>query len=123
MPQNQITPRSETSPRDDQPDWSTLVARAIDDITRILQSEIRLVTTGIRAILIEQTDRVLAFMASGVLIAFGMMCVLAATILFLHEFARLPWWQSFGITGLGLFAIAIAVQAFASSRAKNPIVP
>lgn len=98
------------------------MARAIDDITRIMQSEIRLVTTSMRTILAEQTDRVLGFIASGVLMMFGMMCILAAMILFLHEYAMLPWWQSFGITGLLLFAIAIAVRAFATARPKTPII-
>ena len=122
MAQNQIIPRSEKPSDGDQPDWTTLLARAIDDITRIMQSEIRLVTANMRTILAEQTDRVLGFIASGVLMMFGMMCILAATILFLHEFAMLPWWQSFGITGLALFVIAIAVQAFTTPRSKTPIV-
>jgi hypothetical protein len=122
MAQNQIITRSETPSGEDHPDWSTLVGRAIDDITRIMQSEIRLVTANMRTLLVEQTDRVLAFIASGVLMMFGMICILAAVILFLHEYAMLPWWQSFGITGLGLFAIAIAVQAFATSRPKTPVV-
>jgi hypothetical protein len=121
MAQNQLVPRPDT-PRDDHPDWTTLVARALDDITRIMQSEIRLVTTSMRAILAEQTDRVLGFIASGVLMMFGVLCVLAAVILFLHEFAMLPWWQSFGITGLALFAVAIAVQAFTTPRSKTSTV-
>ena len=119
---NQIIPRSEKPPGDDHPDWTTLVARALDDITRIMQSEIRLVTTSMRTILAEQTDRVLGFIASGVLMVFGMMCILAAAILFLHEYAMLPWWQSFGATGLALFAIAIAVQAFTTPRSKTSAI-
>src|ERR1022692_1163268 len=102
MAHNQIIPSSETPSGEDHPDWTTLVARALDDITRIMQSEIRLVTTSMRTILAEQTDRVLGFIASGVLMVFGMMCILAAAILFLHEYAMLSWWQSFGITGLAL---------------------
>ena len=122
MAHNQIIPSSETPSGEDHPDWTTLVARALDDITRIMQSEIRLVTTSMRTILAEQTDRVLGFIASGVLMVFGMMCILAAAILFLHEYAMLSWWQSFGITGLALFAIAIAVRAFSAPRSKTPAI-
>ena len=52
--------------------------------------------------------------------AAGAICLLAAIIMFLHEFLLLPWWESFGITALGLFAVAIAVGAFASARPKPP---
>jgi len=122
MAENQLFPRSEKPSDGDQPDWTTLLARAIDDITRIMQSEIRLVTNSMKTILAEQTDRVLGFIASGVLMVFGMMCILAATILFLHEYAMLPWWQSFGIAGLALFVIAIAVQAFTAPRSKTSAI-
>jgi hypothetical protein len=43
---------------------------------------------------------------------------LAAIVLFLHEYVMLPWWQSFGIVGLALFAIGIGLGAFAGSRSK-----
>ena len=46
-------------------DWATLLGRAVDDITKILHSEIRLVVAGMKTVLEEQTDRVLGFIASG----------------------------------------------------------
>jgi len=101
-------------------DWGTLIARAVDDITRILHSEFRLLTASMKTVFDEEVDRVLAFVATGVLMVGGAICVLAAAILFLHEYAMLPWWQSFGITGLELFAIAIALGAFASNRRPKP---
>jgi hypothetical protein len=101
-------------------DWATLIGRAVDDLTRIVHSELRLLSASMKIALDQEVDRVLAFVASFMLMAGGAICILAAVIFFLHEFARLPWWQSFGITGLGLFAIAIAVGAFAGSRPKPP---
>lgn len=103
-------------------DWGTLIARAVDDITRILHSEFRLLTASMKTVFDEEVDRVLAFVATGVLMVGGAICVLAAAILFLHEYAMLPWWQSFGITGLALFAIAIALGAFATSRPNPPAI-
>jgi hypothetical protein len=122
MAENQLVPRERA--RDQQraveADWSTLVARAVDDISRILQSEIRLLSASLKTVLEEQIERVLAFMATGALLAGGAICMLAALILFLHEYVMLPWWQSFGIVGLGFFALAIAVGAFATRRTKIP---
>jgi len=103
-------------------DWSTLIARAVDDMARILQSEGRLIVAGISTVLNEEIDRVVALVATGLLMAGGASCVLVAVILFLHEFARLPWWQSFGIVGLGLFGIAIALGAFATSRPGTTVM-
>lgn len=120
MAENQLIHRNDrirTEARE--ADWASLLARAIDDMTRIVHSELRLLTAGMRTVLDEEIDRVLAFVATGVLTVGGAICVLAAAILFLHEYAMLPWWQSFGITGLVLFAIAIALGAFATSRRQT----
>ena len=101
-------------------DWATLIARAVDDMTRIMHSEGQLVIAGMRSAWGESIDRIVALAMTGVMMAAAGTCFLAALILFLHEFMLLPWWQSFGITGLALFAIAIAVGAFATSRPKTP---
>jgi hypothetical protein len=121
MAESQLTPRNERVHLEArQTDWSSLLARAIDDMTRIVHSELKLLSVGIKAALDEEIDRVLALAVTGMLIVGGVICGLAALILFLHEFAMLPWWQSFGITALVLFAIAIALRAFAKSRARTP---
>jgi hypothetical protein len=120
MAENQLAPKNDrirTEARE--ADWSSLLARAIDDMTRIVHSELRLLSASMKTMLGEEIDRVFAFLATGVLMVGGAICGLAAAILFLHEYAKLPWWQSFGITGLALFAIAIAVGAFATSRPKT----
>ena len=102
-------------------DWSTLVARAVDDTTRIMQSEGRLLIAGIRTVVGEGIDRVVALAMTGMLAGTGAVCLLAAAILFLHEYLMLPWWGSFGIVGLVLFAIAIPLAAFGTSRPRNPV--
>jgi hypothetical protein len=103
-------------------DWATLIARAVDDITRIVDSEFRLLSASMKTVLDEEIDRVLAFVATGVLMVGGVICVLAAVIGFLHEYAMLPWWQSFGICGLTLFALAIALGAYAARRPRPPAI-
>ena len=103
-------------------DWGTLLGRAVDDITRIIHSESRLLTISLKSLFDEEIDRMMAFAVTGVLIAGGAICILIAAILFLHEFAMRPWWQAFGIVGLALFAIAIAAGAFAASKPR-PVLP
>jgi hypothetical protein len=121
MAEHQLIPRQDriqAEARDT--DWATLVARAVDDLTRILQSEGRLVVAGIRTVLNEEIERLFAFIATSVLMAGGGTCILAAAILFLHEFVLLAWWASFGIVGLALFGIGVALGAFATSSPKPP---
>jgi len=120
MAENQLIPRSErvrAEARDT--DWATLIGRAVDDLTRIMHSEGQLLVAGVRGALSEGIDRVVALVATGVAMAAGAMCMLAAAILFLHEYLMLPWWQSCGIVGLALFAISLALGAFATSRPKT----
>lgn len=121
MTENQLTPKNGPILIEArEADWATLLARAIDDITRIVQSEARLLTAGVRTVLSEQIDRIFTFIAIGALMVAGAICFIAAAILLLHEFLLLPWWQSFGIVALTLFAIGTAIAAFAASRPQSP---
>jgi hypothetical protein len=121
MAENQLAHRNDRARTEARtPDWSSLLARAIDDMTRIVHSEFRLLSASMKTVLDEEIDRVLAFVATGVLMMAGALCLLAAVIMFLHEFLRLPWWQSFGITALALFATAIATRAI---MARRPLPP
>jgi hypothetical protein len=124
MPENQIIRRNDRISVESAAaaDWASLVARAVDDITRIVHSEFRLLVAGMQTVLDEGIDRVLGFVATGVLIMAGALCMLAAIIMFLHEFVMLPWWQSFGITALLMFGIAIAVRAATMRRPAPPAI-
>ncbi len=124
MPENQLIRRSDRIAPDSAAaaDWASLVARAVDDITRIVHSEFRLLVAGMQTVLDEGIDRVLGFVATGVLLMAGGFCMLAAIIMFLHEFAMRPWWQSFGLTALLMFGIAIAVRAATTRRTVPPAI-
>jgi Putative Actinobacterial Holin-X, holin superfamily III len=123
MADNQLTPADErirTEARDT--DWTGLLARVVDDMTRIVHSEFRLLSASMKGALDEEIDRIFAFVATGVLMMVGALCLIAAIIMFLHEFVQLPWWQSFGITGVAMFAIAIVTRAAASRRPPPPAI-
>jgi Putative Actinobacterial Holin-X, holin superfamily III len=95
-------------------DWSTLVGRAIDDVSRILQSEIGLLETTLRAVAEEQTDYALANLAAVAVMICAAMCMLGAVILFLHQW--LQWWLAFAIGGLVGSAVGTAIRTTAGRR-------
>jgi len=95
-------------------DWSTLVGRAIDDVSRIIQSEIGLVEVTLRAVVEEQTDYALANLATVAVMICAAICLLIALILFLHQW--LQWWLAFAIAGLGAGAVGVAIHATVGRR-------
>jgi hypothetical protein len=95
-------------------DWSTLVGRAIDDVSRIIQSEIGLLETTLRAVVEEQTDYALANLAAVAVMICAAICMLGALILFLHQW--LQWWLAFAIAGLVASAAGIVIHAAVGRR-------
>jgi len=95
-------------------DWSTLVGRAIDDVSRIIQSEIGLLETTLRAVVEEQTDYALVNLAAVAVMICAAICMLGALILFLHQWAQ--WWLAFAIAGLVASAAGIAIHAAVGRR-------
>jgi Putative Actinobacterial Holin-X, holin superfamily III len=122
MADNQLTPGDRVSIEARETDWASLLGRAVDDLTRIMHSELRLLSLSMKSALDEEVDRLLALVGTGILMIGGVICALATIILFLHEFVMLPWWQSFGITALVLFVVAIALRAFAARRPNPPAI-
>ena len=95
-------------------DWAELVGKAIDDFTRIVQSEIRLLETTLKVVLQSEIDHALAILIAGAMMMCGALCLIGASILLLHQW--LPWWAAFGISGTGLFVVAGLIRAIASER-------
>ena len=91
------------------PDWTTLVGRAVDDVTRILRSEAHMFQTSMGNALEARIANVLATLTMIVAMICGAICILSASILLLHQW--LPWWQSFGIAGVASGLIGLASRA------------
>jgi CHASE2 domain-containing sensor protein len=87
-------------------DWPTLVGRAVDDITRILQSEARMLETSVGAALETRLASAIATLTVVAVMICGGVCIVCAAILLLHEW--LPLWQAFGIAGVGILLVGIA---------------
>jgi hypothetical protein len=91
------------------PDWPTLIERAVNDVSRILQSELHMFQTTMRAALEAQIATAVAFLAIVAVIVCGAICILCATILLLHQW--FPWWEAFGMAGVAACVIGIASLA------------
>jgi Putative Actinobacterial Holin-X, holin superfamily III len=92
-------------------DWPTLVGRAVDDLTRILQSEAHMLETSMSAALQMRLATAIATLTVVAVMLSGGVCILCAAILLIHQW--LPLWQSFGLVGAGILVVGLASYAIA----------
>jgi hypothetical protein len=97
-------------------DWPTLVGRAVDDVTRILQSEAHMLQISMGAALETQLANAIATLTVIAVMICGAVCIVCAAILLLHEW--LPPWQAFGIAGGAILLIGIAIHAIMRPPAR-----
>jgi hypothetical protein len=98
-------------------DWATLVAQAVDDVSRILHSEADLLQINLTSTLRSQIDYAAATFAMVAALICAGICVLAAVILLLHQsFVRwqgFPWWQALTIGAFLMLVVGIAIRRVA----------
>lgn len=102
---------------DSMQDWPTLVGRAVDDVTRILQSEAHMLETSMSAALASRLANAIATLTIIAVMLCGGVCVLCAAILLLHQW--LPLWQAFGLAGATILLIGIAMYAIRKPSADT----
>ncbi len=90
-------------------DWPTLVARAVDDVSRILQSEAKMLQTNMGAALERHLADATATLTVIAAMLCGAVCIVCAAILLLHKW--MPLWQAFTIAGVAILLIGIAIRA------------
>ena len=72
-----------------QQDWPTLVGRAVDNVTRILQSEAHMLETSMGAALSTRLANAIATLTVVAVMLCGGVCILCAGILLLHQWLPL----------------------------------
>ena len=97
-------------------EWSTLLGRMLEDLSRIIRLELQLLEARIAPSLTGIADRAIAALVILFAGVMGGACFLAALILLLHEWMK--WWQAFAIGGV----VAIACGFVAYSVIKRPAV-
>jgi hypothetical protein len=110
-------PLASNGAQDTHADWSSLVARAVDDVSRILHSETHLLQISLSAAVKAQIDYALAVFAMVTAVICAAICVLAALILLLHKSFQwwhgFPWWEAFAVGGLLMFVFGITIRRIA----------
>jgi hypothetical protein len=90
---------SEPHRADSEPQWPELVSRAINDLSRIVHAEIRLIELGIKRLIEQEIERSLKVaLALGFLLC-AAICAVSATVIGLHALLGL-WWAAFAIVAV-----------------------
>ncbi|MBF6570718.1 MAG: phage holin family protein [Candidatus Binataceae bacterium] len=98
-------------------EWSELVSRAVGDLSRIIKAEVRLLELGLAGVVQAEMARLITAMVLGSLAICAGICLLAALVLFLHQW--LMWWGSFGVTG-GIVLLLVATLWVVLPRFNPP---
>jgi len=100
-------------------DWPALLARIVDDLARIVQTEIRIFQAALTPIFSNAIDRLLAnAVALAAYIAAGV-CLLIAFVFFLHQW--LAWAPALAITGLVSLILGYLSSRIAAVHAKRSL--
>jgi hypothetical protein len=114
-PPHQRSPET-VAPLKTETEWSTLLSRMLEDLSRIIRLELQLLEARIVPSLTGLADRAIAALVILFAGLIGGSCFLAALILLLHEWMK--WWKALAIGGV----VAIACGFIAYSVIKRPAV-
>ncbi len=93
---------------DSLPEWSSLLGRAVDDLARIAQAEIRLLGVHLAASLEAALQSALATVMVAAAMLCAEVCLVAALILLLHHWMQ--WWMAAAAAGGSMLITALLLQ-------------
>jgi hypothetical protein len=103
--------QGEIRPADRQPDWTELIGRLADSLSRLLRAEIYFlesrVKRGITATISNAALRIAAIVLLAITGWLGLVCLLGSYILLLHQWLR--WWQAVGAGGVTMILLGVIV--------------
>ena len=86
-------------------DWPTLLDKLLEDFTRVLQGEVRLLGASLEPAVENAVMRCLNHIILAVLGVCGVLCLIGAMIMLLHTW--LEWWQALGATGVTVILVVM----------------
>lgn len=89
-------------------DLPELVIRILSDFARIIGAEARLVEATVIGVTQAFLDRLYVAMVMMILGLAGLVAVVGSVIALLHHW--LPWWQVFGVVGVGCIILAAILK-------------
>jgi hypothetical protein len=106
---------------DSEPEWPELVSRAINDLSRIVHAEIRLVELGIKRVVEKEIERWLKVaLALGFLLC-AAVCGVSAAVIGFHALVGL-WWAAFAIVALLSTLVGTGLFLWARQRPEPEAV-
>jgi hypothetical protein len=113
--------QEEARPVGSQPDWSDLVARLVDSISRLIRVEINFLEGRVKRTVASTVSSAAIRIVAIVLLAItgwlGLICLLVSYVLLLHQW--LLWWQSVGAAGVTVIVLGLAIFAILSVSARR----
>jgi hypothetical protein len=97
--------------------WPKLLAETVDEVARIVRTEIGLAEASLSRMVGHQTERVFGAVVLLVALVYGATFVLGSFVLLIHQW--LAWWMAFGITGMVIIAAALGFQTIIARRAAR----
>jgi hypothetical protein len=97
--------------------WPQLLAETVDEVARIVRTEIGLAEASLRRMFENQTERVLGAVFLLVALVYGSIFVLGSVVLLIHQW--LAWWMAFGITGIVIILAGFGFQTIMTRRAAG----
>ena len=104
----------------DSPNWPTLLGRAVDDVSRILQAEIHLFEAHLRAVVETAIKNAVATLIVLSTFVAGGTCFVGAAIVLLHRWLQ-EWWIAFTLAGGMLLAVGIGLWLALAPLAKDTL--
>jgi hypothetical protein len=99
------------------PDWSELLSRTVDDLSRIARTEMELLGAVTRRLIETQTDKLAGAMVMLVAISHGSLFILGGMILLIHLW--LAWWLAFMLTGFGVICAGVLLRMSMTTAASG----
>jgi hypothetical protein len=100
---------------DSEAQWPELISRAVNDLSRIVHAEFRLVELGIKRLIEEEIDRSIKVVAALGFLLCSAVCAVCALIIGLHLLLGL-WWAAFAIVAAASGLAGIAFFGWARRR-------
>ena len=100
---------------DSEAQWPELISRAVNDLSRIVHAEFRLVELGIKRLIEEEIDRSIKVIAALGFLLCSAVCAVCAIIIGLHILLGL-WWAAFAIVAAASGLAGIAFFSWARRR-------
>lgn len=93
-----------------------LLSKTVDDLSRIVQTEIGLLRLTLQQVLEAETDRIIGMLGLLVAAAYGSLFLLGGIMLLIHLW--LAWWAAFLVTGAAVTAVGVLLLLLMLSRAR-----